>query len=181
MKRCIALIGLALLVLAGSGCLEEQQNLYVCPTGETVSDPSLCPKITTSPPATTAAPVTTTIVSTTLPPTTTQLTTTTTTMTTTTVPSGPRPVLEIVETTELEGPGSEFWLSGKVRNNGNVDRLQVQVRLEIFDKYNKSLQVLNSAPIDKIDAGATREFNVIKASILKSNMASYELTVRSGK
>ncbi len=79
-----------------------------------------------------------------------------------------------------EGPSGEFWLEGRIRNNGGADQFLVQVRLTMFDRYGKAYRPLNSAPIEKIGAGESAEFNTIKTQILNSNVASYNLTVITG-
>ncbi|MFQ6031589.1 MAG: transglutaminase domain-containing protein [Candidatus Zixiibacteriota bacterium] len=71
MRRGAILVILASLLLVSPGCIEELgyqvqpvEQLYVCPTGESVSDPNLCPKVTIVPstaspePTTTASPTT---------------------------------------------------------------------------------------------------------------------------
>jgi len=92
-----------------------------------------------------------------------------------------KPVLEIVDVSLMQGPGGEFWIGGKVRNNGLVEVFFVQTRLTLFDRFGKELRVLNSAPIDKIDPGATVEFNTIKSIFPSENVADYSLTVYAGE
>ncbi len=71
MRKGIIILGIILLVLVSSGCtsplstLETYMRLspsalVICPTGEKVSDPSLCPKGTTTPSTTMPVPVYTT-------------------------------------------------------------------------------------------------------------------------
>ncbi|MEE8358398.1 MAG: hypothetical protein V3R82_03200 [Candidatus Hydrothermarchaeales archaeon] len=83
MRKRVIIIGIILLVLVSSGCtsLLEPSYKIICSTGEKVSDPSMCPEVTTAPPTTTSAPITTT------PPTTTTASPTTTPPLTTTLPS----------------------------------------------------------------------------------------------
>lgn len=169
---------------AGTAPTPAPQQLYVCPNGETVTSPDLCPRPTTPQPTTTQtqAPTTTptpATTPTTSPPTTLATTTSTSSSTTTTLDEH-RPVLEIIDETISEGPSGEFWLEGQIRNNGGTDQFLVQVRLTLFDKYGKAFPTLNSAPIEKIGAGETAEFNTIKTTILKSNVATYNLSVRTG-
>ena len=140
MIRSVVLIGFVLFALISSGCVQQSERLaYVCPSGETVYDPTLCALPTTAPPTTTSAPVTSppplktlapattapTTPPTTIAPTTTTTTTSTTT-TTTLPPPPPGPVLEIVDETLLLGAGGEFWIGGKVKNNGDVEVFLVQ-------------------------------------------------------
>jgi hypothetical protein len=185
MKRVSSIFLILIFIALWAGCTGEQgsletqgpQTMYVCPTGETVSDSSLCPK-SAAPPTTTAPQTTapTTTVTPTAPSTTSAPTTTAPLIT---EPSAPKPTLEFVDVDDsLQGPSGEFYIAGKIRNNGDVEMFNVQVRLTLYDRYDKALQVLNSAPIEKIDPGATEEFNLIKARILKTNVATYNLTVQ---
>jgi hypothetical protein len=66
LKRVI-LMGLLLLVVSSSGCVVYClcPKEFICPTGESVLDPSLCPKETVPPSTTTTSPSTTTSTSTT--------------------------------------------------------------------------------------------------------------------
>jgi hypothetical protein len=80
----------------------------------------------------------------------------------------------------MQGPGGEFWMEGKVKNNGDVEVFLVQTRLTLYDRFGKVLRILNSAPIDKIDPGETVKFNVIKSIFPSDNVATYTLTVFSG-
>jgi hypothetical protein len=107
---------------------------------------------------------------------TTTTTTTTASTTTTTQPPTPKPTLEVVEETILESPTHKFWIGGKIKNNGDVELFNAQVRLTIFDRFERVLDVTNSPPIAKIGPGATAEFNVIKSDILKKNVHTYNLT-----
>jgi len=183
---------LVLLALSFSGCVEraevtEPKPLYVCPSGEIVQDPSLClmteapptpapetPAPTTPAPTTTAPPATTTTtLPSTMPP--------TTPPATTPPPTQPpqRPELEVVEQSLELGPGGEFWLSGRIRNNGERERFHVQARLTLYDDQGRVLKVLNSAPISKLSPGESMEFNTIKTNILAANVARYNVSVIS--
>ncbi len=175
-------------LLTSLGCLGSNQTLYVCPSGETVSDTSLCPKTTASPSIETVAPATTipaTIAPTTTPPTTLPATTATAPPTTapptTTPPPEDRPILEIIDETPLSGPGDEFWIGGKIRNNGDVEQFYVQAYLVLYDKFGTAIETKKSAPLDKILPGETVEFNIIKASKLRPNVAGYNLTAQAGR
>ncbi|MFQ5800753.1 MAG: FxLYD domain-containing protein [Candidatus Hydrothermarchaeales archaeon] len=83
-----------------------------------------------------------------------------------------------MEETLLQGPGGEFWIGGKIRNNDDAEALYVQASLTLFDKYGKVLDSRKSVPIDRIDPGETVEINVIKSDILKVNVARYNLSVQ---
>ncbi len=56
-----AILVILVLVLISSGCISLLEPSFgvICPTGEKVSDPNLCPKTTSAPPTTTLAPTTT--------------------------------------------------------------------------------------------------------------------------
>ena len=73
MRKGVIILCIILLVLISSGCtsLLEPSYKIICSTGEKVSDPSMCPEVTTAPPTTTSAPITTAPHTTTPPPTTT--------------------------------------------------------------------------------------------------------------
>jgi hypothetical protein len=81
---------------------------------------------------------------------------------------------------EVENPDGKLWVSGSLRNNGELEVFDVQVRLTLFDRFGNLIgDPLNSNPIDKINPGETKAFNTIKATILKSNVNSYNLSVLS--
>lgn len=114
------------------------------------------------------------------PPTISETTTTTITTTTTTLASEPKPILEILERKELQGPSGEFWIEGKIKNNGGVEAVYVQASLVLIDMEENVIRSMNSAPIEKINPGATSNFR-IRSDILKSNVLRYNLTVQAGK
>ena len=111
MKGTIIILGLILMVLISLGCISQTETLYVCSTGEKVSDTNLCPKVTSTPPTTTPIPstrapttqlpTTTPSPTTTVPPTTTPAPTTTSPPTTTPTPTtnAPLPTTTIPPTT----------------------------------------------------------------------------------
>jgi hypothetical protein len=81
----------------------------------------------------------------------------------------------------LAGPSGKFWISGKIRNNGEVELFNAQVRLTVFDRFGKVLEFKNTPHIAKIDPGTTVDFNLIKLEILKENVYSYNLTASADK
>jgi len=117
--RNIALILLSLIVVISSGCLGESQQMYVCPSGDTVSNPVLCPKEQTIPPRATQP-------SATVPPTT----------TTTTLP--PKPELTI--STQVLKPVTPFSsgdLSIVISNHGDDIAMDVKVDVRGNDIQNQ--------------------------------------------
>ncbi|MEE8357852.1 MAG: hypothetical protein V3R82_00365 [Candidatus Hydrothermarchaeales archaeon] len=73
MKGSLIILGVVLFVLISSGCIaqtetQKTETLYVCPSGETVSDPNLCPEISTPTPTTPASTSSTSNIKTTTPP-----------------------------------------------------------------------------------------------------------------
>ncbi len=174
-KVLLGITFISLLTL--TGCTEQPQpstaeKLYVCPTGEMVLDPELCPGATeppvssptsapviTQPPITTAAP----------PP------HTTTAPTTTVEPLEPLEVLVVIDPVQLPGPGGEFWFDGKLRNNGETVIYNAQVRLTLYDEFNKVMEIKNSVPITELKPGETAPFIRIKLKTLISRVSRYEI------
>ncbi len=173
-----ALLAVSLIsLLIFSGCTEQPQpstaeKLYVCPTGEMVSDPELCPGVTetpvsspTSPPMMTQAPITTAAP----PP------HTTAAPTTTAEPYEPPSILVVIDPVQVPGPGGEFWFDGKLRNNGETVIYNAQVRLTLYDEFNKVMEIKNSVPITELKPGETAPFIRIKLKTLISRVSRYEI------
>ncbi len=93
-----------------------------------------------------------------------------------TKPPEPRPVLEIVDEELLQGPGGEFWISGGIRNNGDIEMYNVQASLTLFDRFGNVMEAKKSAPIEVLNPGVTVKFNLMRSEFLKSNIADYNLT-----
>ncbi len=174
MRRGTIII-ILLLLLVSSGCIEELgyrakpvKKLYACPTGESVSDPKLCPKITTVPPTTTPIPIQ---LSTTTPAPTTILYLTTPAPTTapptTTLPPTPTPPsLEIIEHSFSADPNGRGLLTGKIKNNAETTFTNVQIE-GIF--YNKDLLIVETKktyPIGEIESKESKDFKVLTEKLI---------------
>ena len=114
-----------MLVVVISGCIGESQQMYVCPSGDTVSNPDLCPKEKYYSPPTTQPPAT-------VPPTT----------TTTTLP--PKPELSISsQVIKSVTPVSSGDLSIEISNNGNYRANGVRVNINGNDIQSQQSENLN--------------------------------------
>jgi hypothetical protein len=167
-----------MIILAGcmSGASDNSQPqtlLYVCSSGETVSDPILCPRETSS---TTTLPSTTTSISTTTTVPSTTTSTTTTTTTTTTVPE-PQPILQLYNLVEIRSVHNKFAIEGRIQNQGEEELFFVQARLTIFDEHDNVLDIINSNPIVFLKPGETKRFNRIESDIIMSKVAGYKITL----
>ncbi len=157
-------------------------SLTIIQAPQTTSTTTL-PPLATLPPTTpqpqTTLPPETSLPTTIIPTTTTTTLSTITTTSSTTTSTGPESTLEIVEEGIIDNVDGNFWLGGKVRNNGDSEALSVRVRLILYNEMDSVMQILNSVPIDRIGPGDTVEFNVIKSDKIKSAVARYEVTILS--